>query len=36
MMKKKPTHPGEFVREDILEEFSLNRKQLAELLGVSG
>ncbi|RLC11008.1 MAG: addiction module antidote protein, HigA family [Deltaproteobacteria bacterium] len=35
MMKRKPTHPGEFVREDILEEFSLSRKQLAELLGVS-
>jgi len=34
-MKRKPTHPGEFVREDILEEFSLSRKQLAELLGVS-
>jgi len=35
MMKRKPTHPGEFVREDILNEFGLSRKQLAELLGVS-
>jgi len=35
MMKRKPTHPGEFVREDILNEFGLSRKPLAELLNVS-
>lgn len=35
MMKRKPTHPGEFVREDILKEFGLSPKQLAELIGVS-
>ncbi|MEM7114085.1 MAG: HigA family addiction module antitoxin [Chloroflexota bacterium] len=33
--ENRPTHPGEFVREDILEEFSLTQAELAEKLGVS-
>ncbi len=31
----RPTHPGEFIREDILREFGLTQVQLAEKLGVS-
>jgi addiction module HigA family antidote len=33
--ENKPTHPGEFIREDILEEFGLTQTALAEKLGVS-
>ena len=33
--KNKPSHPGVFIREFILDEFKLNQKQLAEYLGVS-
>ncbi len=31
----RPTHPGEFVKEDILAEFDLTQGELAEKLGVS-
>ncbi|MCA9981598.1 MAG: HigA family addiction module antidote protein [Anaerolineales bacterium] len=31
----RPTHPGVFIREDILEEFDLTQEALAQRLGVS-
>ncbi len=33
--ENRPTHPAEFIREDILAEFQLTQGQLAERLGVS-
>jgi addiction module HigA family antidote len=33
--ENKPTHPGEFIREDILQEFGLTQTKLAKRLGVS-
>jgi addiction module HigA family antidote len=33
--ENRPTHPGEFVREDILVELNLTQGELAEKLGVS-
>ena len=33
--ESRPLHPGEFVRELILDEFDLTQAQLAESLGVS-
>ena len=33
--EKRPTHPGEFIREDILVEFSLTQEELAQRLDVS-
>ena len=33
--ENRPTHPGEFIREDILEEFRFTQGELAERLGVS-
>lgn len=33
--ENRPTHPGEFIREDILDEFGLTQGELAEKLGVS-
>lgn len=33
--ENRPTHPGEFIREDILLEFDLTQGELAEKLGVS-
>ena len=33
--ENRPTHPGEFVREDILLEFGLTQQELADKLGVS-
>ena len=33
--KRKPTHPGELIREDLLAETSLSHTQLAQLMGVS-
>lgn len=33
--ERPPTHPGEFVREDILVEARLSQQQLAVALGVS-
>jgi addiction module HigA family antidote len=33
--ENRPTHPGEFVREDILAEFDFTQSELAERLGVS-
>ena len=35
MKKRKPTHPGEYVKEDILNEFGLSQGQLAKTLRVS-
>ena len=34
-MKRKPTHPGEMLREDFLPDFGLTVSGLAEALGVS-
>ncbi|EKD52173.1 MAG: Transcriptional regulator protein [uncultured bacterium] len=33
--KKRPSIPGEFIKEDILKEFSLTQDELAHRLGVS-
>jgi addiction module HigA family antidote len=33
--KRKPPHPGELIREDLLAETSLSYTQLAQLMGVS-
>ena len=33
--KNRPTHPCEFIREDILNEFGITQDQLANKLGVS-
>lgn len=33
--KRKPTHPGELIREDLLPEIGLSQAQLARLMGVS-
>ncbi len=35
MIKRKPTHPGEFIQEDILNELGFSQGQLAKALGVS-
>jgi antitoxin HigA-1 len=32
---RKPTHPGELIRKDLLPETNLTQTQLADLLGVS-
>lgn len=32
---KRPTHPGEFIKEDILNELAMTQEQLAMTLGVS-
>jgi antitoxin HigA-1 len=34
-MKRRPTHPGEMLREDFLADFGLSVLQLAEAVGVS-
>jgi addiction module HigA family antidote len=34
-MKRRPTHPGEMLREDFLPEFALTVSGLAESVGVS-
>jgi len=34
-MKRKPTHPGEMLREDFLPDFNLTPAELAAALGVS-
>jgi addiction module HigA family antidote len=34
-MKRRPTHPGEMLREDFLPEFGLTVSRLADGLGVS-
>lgn len=34
-MKRKPTHPGEMLREDFMPDYELSVSRLAELLGVS-
>jgi addiction module HigA family antidote len=34
-MKRRPTHPGEMLREDFLPEFALTVAGLAEAVGVS-
>jgi antitoxin HigA-1 len=33
--ENRPTHPGEFIREDILLEYGLTQEELAEKLEVS-
>src|SRR2546421_5884104 len=34
-MKRRPTHPGEMLREDFLPDYGLSVSRLAEALGVS-
>jgi addiction module HigA family antidote len=34
-MKRRPTHPGEMLREDFLPDYDLTVSRLAEALGVS-
>ena len=34
-MKRKPTHPGEMLREDFLADYNLTVSGLAEAIGVS-
>jgi addiction module HigA family antidote len=34
-MKRRPTHPGEMLREDFLKDYDLTVVQLAEAVGVS-
>lgn len=34
-MKRRPTHPGEMLREDFLPDFGLTVTRLAEAVGVS-
>ena len=34
-MKRRPTHPGEMLREDFLPDYDLTVARLAEALGVS-
>ncbi|MGM0451071.1 MAG: HigA family addiction module antitoxin [Pseudomonadota bacterium] len=34
-MQRKPTHPGEMLREDFMEDYGLTVAGLAEALGVS-
>jgi addiction module HigA family antidote len=33
--ERKPTHPGELIREDLLPELGMSQNQLARLIGVS-
>ena len=33
--KRKPTHPGELIREDLLPETGISQTDLARLMGVS-
>lgn len=33
--RRKPTHPGELIREDLLPETGLTQRELADLMGVS-
>lgn len=33
--KNRPTHPGEFINEDVLKELNMTQDQLAKVLGVS-
>lgn len=34
-MKRRPTHPGEILREDFLPDYGLSVAELAEAIGVS-
>jgi addiction module HigA family antidote len=34
-MKRRPTHPGEFLREEFLPDYGLSVSKLAEAIGVS-
>jgi antitoxin HigA-1 len=34
-LKRKPTHPGEMLREDFLPDYGLTASSLAEAIGVS-
>ena len=33
--KNKPSHPGEFIRENVVKEFAVTQDQLAKAIGVS-
>ena len=33
--KRRPTHPGELIREELLPQFSLSQGELADAIGVS-
>ena len=33
--KRRPTHPGELIREELLPQFGLNQGELADAIGVS-
>lgn len=33
--KNRPTHPGQFISEDVLKELNMTQDQLAKVLGVS-
>ena len=35
VMTRKPTHPGEMLREEFMAEFGISVAQLADMLGVS-
>lgn len=35
VMKRRPTHPGELLREDFVPDYALTGSRLAEALGVS-
>lgn len=35
LMSRKPTHPGEMLREEFMPDYGLNVSKLGELLGVS-
>ena len=35
VMKRRPTHPGEMLREDFMPDYTLTVSGLAEALGVS-
>ena len=34
-IKRRPTHPGEMLREDFLPDYNLNASELAKAIGVS-
>jgi len=34
-MKRRPTHPGEMLREDFMPDYDLTVKELADAIGVS-
>jgi addiction module HigA family antidote len=34
-LKRKPTHPGAILREDVLPELEMSQREIAEALGIS-